>query len=56
MDDLRHLTTSEPSSTYERVRILEKFTRINPPQLVGGFNPSEKYDVNWDDYSQHMER
>ena len=24
--------------------------------LVGGFNPSEKYDfVSWDDYSQYME-
>ena len=26
------------------------------PQLVGGFNPSEKYHiVNWDDYFQYME-
>jgi len=25
--------------------------------LVGGFNPSEKYEfVSWDDYSQHMEK
>jgi hypothetical protein len=25
--------------------------------LVGGFNPSEKYDfVSWDDYSQYMEK
>ena len=25
--------------------------------LVGGFNPSEKYYiVNWDDYSQYMEK
>ena len=25
--------------------------------LVGGFNPSEKYEfVNWDDYSQYMEK
>ena len=25
------------------------------PQLVGGFNPAEKYDfVNWDDYSKYM--
>jgi hypothetical protein len=24
--------------------------------LVGGFNPSEKYEfVSWDDYSQYME-
>ena len=22
--------------------------------LVGGLNPSEKYEVNWDDYSQYM--
>ena len=25
--------------------------------LVGGFNPSEKYEFfNWDDYSQYMEK
>ena len=25
--------------------------------LVGGFNPSEKYDlVSWDDYSRYMEK
>jgi hypothetical protein len=24
--------------------------------LVGGFNPSEKILVNWDYYSQHMEK
>ena len=24
--------------------------------LVGGFNPSEKISVNWDDYSQYMEK
>ena len=25
--------------------------------LVGGFNPSEKYELfNWDDYSQYMEK
>jgi len=25
-------------------------------QLVGGFNPSEKYDSQLDDYSQYMEK
>jgi hypothetical protein len=24
--------------------------------LVGGFNPSEKYEISWDDYSQYMEK
>ena len=24
--------------------------------LVGGFNPSEKILVSWDDYSQYMEK
>jgi hypothetical protein len=24
--------------------------------LVGGFNPSEKTKVSWDDYSQYMEK
>ena len=24
--------------------------------LVGGFNPSEKKLVSWDDYSQYMEK
>ena len=25
-------------------------------KLVGGLNPSEKILVNWDDYSQYMEK
>jgi hypothetical protein len=32
---------------------------VNPGvinNLVGGFNPSEKILVNWDYYSQHMEK
>jgi hypothetical protein len=35
---------------------------MDPPRmvnsmLVGGFNPSEKYEfVSWDDYSQYMEK
>ena len=32
------------------------FTMTNNNSLVGGFNPSEKYEfVSWDHYSQYME-
>ena len=31
------------------------YGKIDDDLLVGGFNPSEKILVSWDDYSQHME-
>ena len=32
------------------------WTFVSQAWLVGGFNPSENMKVNWDDYSQYMEK
>ena len=43
-------------STFPIFPSVIKYVQIQHMQadLVGGFNPSEKILVNWDDYSQYM--
>jgi hypothetical protein len=41
----------------DRQRMAMDPPRMVNSMLVGGFNPSEKYEfVSWDDYSQYMEK
>ena len=48
--------TSNNTKQYHIEMIYKPFPKTINQTLVGGFNPSEKYEfVSWDDYSQYME-
>ena len=43
------------SYTLVSLILVQSSLMLEMPHLVGGLNPSEKYEfVNWDDYSQYM--
>ena len=55
----RHQCPFRPVDTWKKIdetRIVSMGELYSWSYPVGGFNPSEKKLVSWDDYSQYMEK